>query len=189
MEEEKDPKEKEGIIESEEIIVSEEPSQPSEETLEETPEETTGKPVADEIETEWAAALHVEYDPEEARRRAEQAATPPPMPQMPQMPQPAQQPQPMQQPQYSQYPQPPKPAEQPPMPDTYLVWSVLATVFCCLIPGIVAIVYSTMVSSKYYVKDFEGARKASRMAQYWIIASIVLGVITAAVYIPLTLFT
>lgn len=178
MEEEKDPKER---GEREERV-----------DISRIPEEAPDKPEADEIETEWAAALHVDYDPEEARHRAQQAATPPPLPQMnqaPQMPQPAQQPQPMQQPQYSQYPQPPKPDEQPPMPDTYLVWSVLATVFCCLIPGIVAIVYSTMVSSKYYVKDFEGARKASRMAQYWIIASIVLGVITAAVYIPLMLFT
>lgn len=73
------------------------------------------------------------------------------------------------------------------MPQTYLVWSVLATVFCCLIPGIVAIIYSTMVSSKYYAKDYEGSKKASEMAQYWIIASVVLGVITAAVYLPLSL--
>ncbi len=126
----------------------------------------------EKIETEWANVLHLDYDPEEARRRAEQAApaTPPPFNQ-----------------------QPPAPHTEvsghtESMPETYLVWSVLATVLCCLIPGVVAIVYSTMVSSRYYAKDYEGARRASEKAQYWIIASVVLGVITATVYLPLSLF-
>ncbi len=147
----------------------------------------------DEIETEWASALHIDFDPEEARQRAEKAATPPPVPgnqipPVPASPQPPMQPygcQPQLQPQPHDAPQP---YNQEEMPETYLVWSVLATVFCCLIPGIVAIVYSTMVSTKYYAKDYDGARKASQMAQYWIIASVVLGVITATVYIPLALF-
>lgn len=144
---------------------------------------------SEEIFAEWAEALHLEYDPEEARRRAEKAAgpvTPPPAPIPNLVHNPAPSPYPFNQ-------QPPIPPasgfnNQEPMPDTYLVWSVLATVLCCLIPGIVAIVYSTMVSSKYYAKDYEGARRASENAQYWIIASVVLGVITAAVYIPLSLF-
>ena len=151
-----------------------------EETAAETPETSR----EEKIETEWAKALHLDYDPEEARRRAEEinlrasAQTPPPMPQ-----------QPVTQPPVPQQPIPqPAPYQQPePMPQTYLVWSVLATVFCCLIPGIVAIIYSTMVSSKYYAKDYEGSKRASEMAQYWIIASVVLGVITAAVYLPLSL--
>lgn len=140
----------------------------------------------EEIETEWANVLHLDYDPEEARRRAEQAApaTPPPFPQSFSQQPPAPQP-------FGQ--QPPAPhmemsGHTEPMPETYLVWSVLATVLCCLIPGVVAIVYSTMVSSRYYAKDYEGARRASEKAQYWIIASVVLGVITAAVYLPLSLF-
>lgn len=144
---------------------------------------------SEEIFAEWAEALHLEYDPEEARRRAEKAAgpvTPPPAP----IPNPAQNPAPAPYP-FNQQPPVPHASgfnNQEPMPDTYLVWSVLATVLCCLIPGIVAIVYSTMVSSKYYAKDYEGARRASEKAQYWIIASVVLGVITAAVYLPLSLF-
>lgn len=155
-----------------------------EETAAETPASTPETSREEKIETEWAKALHLDYDPEEARRRAEEinsrasAQTPPPMPQ-----------QPLAQPPVPQQPVPqPAPYHQPePMPQTYLVWSVLATVFCCLIPGIVAIIYSTMVSSKYYAKDYEGSKKASEMAQYWIIASVVLGVITAAVYLPLSL--
>ncbi len=72
-----------------------------------------------------------------------------------------------------------------PMPNTYLVWSVLATVMCCLIPGIVAIIYSSKVSSRYYAKDYEGAKRASDMAQYWIIGSIVVGIVVQTLYLPL----
>lgn len=141
---------------------------------------------SEDVLAEWADALHLEYDPEEARRRAEKATTPPPPPAPIINPAPA--PAPFS---FNQRPQAPNTtgfSHQEPMPNTYLVWSVLATVLCCLIPGIVAIVYSTMVSSKYYAKDYDGARRASEKAQYWIIASVVLGVITAAVYLPLSLF-
>ncbi len=83
----------------------------------------------------------------------------------------------------------PTPATEEAMPDTFLIWSVLATVFCCLIPGIVAIIYSSMVSSRFYARDYAGAKRASRLAEIWIIVSIVLGVITASVYLPIMLFT
>lgn len=75
-----------------------------------------------------------------------------------------------------------------PMPNTYLIWSVLITIFCCLIPGIVAIVYSASVSSRYYNGDIEGAKRASRNAQIWCIISIVAGIIWGTLYLPLTLF-
>lgn len=168
------------------------------ETEEEIKEIADGKDI--EIEEAWAEALHMEYDPEEARRRAEKASTPPPVIPRPPV-------QPMAPPPAPPQPAPYNPGTQPfgnepvqnpvnpapyrghqePMPPTFLVWSVLATVLCCLIPGIVAIVYSSMVSSKYYAKDYEGARRCSRLAEIWIIASIVLGVITAAVYVPISL--
>jgi phosphoribosylglycinamide formyltransferase-1 len=72
-----------------------------------------------------------------------------------------------------------------PMPSNYLIWSILATVFCCLPAGIVAIIFSSQVSSRYYNGDLEGSRKASRMAEWCIIISFVLGVITASFYLPL----
>lgn len=75
----------------------------------------------------------------------------------------------------------------PQMPSTYLLWSILATVFCCMAAGIVAIIFSAQVSSKYFAGDYEGARKASRMAEIWIIVSIVGGVITNTLYLPLML--
>lgn len=74
-----------------------------------------------------------------------------------------------------------------PMPPTYLVWAVVCTMLCCFIPGIVAIINATKVSSRYYAGDLEGARRASRNTEIWIIVSFVLGLITATVYIPLTL--
>ncbi|MCH5233846.1 MAG: CD225/dispanin family protein [Muribaculaceae bacterium] len=74
-----------------------------------------------------------------------------------------------------------------PMPSTYLIWSILVTVFCCFIPGIIAIIFSSMVSSKYYAGDIEGSRRASRQAEIWIIVSVVLGVLAATLYLPFML--
>lgn len=186
------------------VIREEEPLAEAEKTPVPETHEDQDMTREEKIETEWARTLQMDYDAGEVRRRAEEveqraaaqtglptpppmpgngAATPPPMPQT-QQPAPYQAPAPYgsQQP----TPQPPAPYGHPePMPPTYLAWSVAATVLCCLIPGIVAIVYSTQVSSKYYARDYEGARKASEHAQYWIIASVVLGVVTAAVYFPL----
>ena len=75
----------------------------------------------------------------------------------------------------------------PVMPPTYLVWSVVMTILCCTVPGIVAIIYSASVSSKFYQGDIEGARRASHNAEIWIIVSFVLGVITNTLYIPLSI--
>lgn len=74
-----------------------------------------------------------------------------------------------------------------PMPPTYLLWSVLMTICCCSIPGIIAIIFSAKVSSKYYDGDIEGARKMSHMAEIWIIVSFVLGVLSATLYMPLSI--
>lgn len=83
------------------------------------------------------------------------------------------------------------PAEQPrdaePMPPTYLVWAVVTMVLCCFIPGIVAVVNSSKVSSRYYAGDYEGARRASRNAEIWIIITFVIGVIFNTLYLPLSI--
>ena len=71
------------------------------------------------------------------------------------------------------------------MPPTYLIWSILCAVFCCIIPGVVAIIFSSQVSSKFYAGDIDGARKASRMAEIWIIVSVIVGVLAATLYVPL----
>lgn len=74
-----------------------------------------------------------------------------------------------------------------PMPPTYMVWAIVATVCCCLPAGIVAIIFSSQVSTRYYSRDYEGARRASERAEIWIIIAIVLGIIVNALYFPLAL--
>lgn len=70
------------------------------------------------------------------------------------------------------------------MPSTWLIWSILVTVFCCFIPGIIAIIFSSQVSTRYYAGDREGAKRASKNAEAWIIVSVVLGVLAATLYLP-----
>ncbi len=67
------------------------------------------------------------------------------------------------------------------MPPTYLVWSILVTIFLSRIIGIIAIVYSVRVSSCYYAGNYEGAAYASRQARLWVRvpAYIVLGLLLA----------
>ena len=70
------------------------------------------------------------------------------------------------------------------MPSTYLIWSILVTIFCCFIPGIIAIIFSSQVSTRYFAGDEEGARRASRNAEIWIIVSFVVGVIASTLWLP-----
>ncbi|WP_297117285.1 CD225/dispanin family protein [uncultured Porphyromonas sp.] len=60
------------------------------------------------------------------------------------------------------------PSARPPMPPTYLVWSILVTIFLSRIIGIIAIVYSIQVSSYYHAGNYEGAAYASRQARRWV---------------------
>jgi hypothetical protein len=49
----------------------------------------------------------------------------------------------------------------------YLVFSILATVLCCLPAGIVAIVYAAQVNGKLQAGDIAGAQLASKNAKMW----------------------
>ncbi len=64
-----------------------------------------------------------------------------------------------------------------PPPSSYLVWAILATLFCCLPFGIVSIVFAAQVNSKWTAGDFQGAMDYSSKARTWTIVSAVLGVI------------
>ena len=65
-----------------------------------------------------------------------------------------------------------------PMPNTYLVWSILTMLFCCVPTGIVAIIYSSKVSSRFSSGDYDGAKRASDTAALWIIVTVVLGLVS-----------
>lgn len=135
-------------------------------------------------ERQWAKALGEEFAVKQ---------TPPPVPgeeQQTQYQQPVQPQFVPQQPQYQQpYQQSMEHPQRPPMPRNYLLWSVLTTILCCFAAGIVALVFSTQVTSRYYRGDYAGAEQASRNAQIWIIASIVLSVISNTLYVPLMLIS
>lgn len=131
-------------------------------------------------DAEWAEVLGVPYDP---------AAVPPPVPQTAQTPPatpgstaPAAPASPAAN---AYYRQPAQAGDDGAMPPTYVAWAVIMTVFCCFIPGVIAIVCSSQVSSRYLAGDIAGAWRASRNTEIWCIVSFVLGLLTASFYLPL----
>lgn len=86
-------------------------------------------------------------------------------------------------------PQPATPLQGPePEPSTYLIWNILATILCCLPSGIVGIIMSSKVSRRYDTGDIIGARSASEAAAWWLIVSIVLGLVAVPFQLIATLF-
>ena len=127
----------------------------------------------------------------EQSEESEPSVTPPPVPQ-PSVPS-----QPVEGSENSEPSVTPPPVPQPPMPQlmlqppvtpeaeapTNLVWAVIATVMCCQITGVIAIVYGAMTSSANSAGNYEKARRYSDIAQIWVMVSIVLGLI----YMPIAL--
>ncbi len=54
-----------------------------------------------------------------------------------------------------------------PRPKTWLVESILVTIFCCLPFGIAGIVNAASVNSRYDQGDIAGAERASLQAAKW----------------------
>ena len=73
----------------------------------------------------------------------------------------------------------------PPMPATYLVWAILATLLCCMPFGIVSIVKASQVSSLYSQGRYQEAVAASEAAKKWAIWSAVAGVVISIIVIVL----
>lgn len=63
-------------------------------------------------------------------------------------------------------------------PKTWLVESILVTIFCCQILGIISIIYAAGVESKFYRGDVAGAESSSRTAKTLVLVSVACGVIT-----------
>ncbi|HEV7935634.1 MAG TPA: CD225/dispanin family protein [Actinomadura sp.] len=61
-------------------------------------------------------------------------------------------------------------------PPNHLVWAILSTIFCCQVPGIVSIVFSSQVNSKYQQGDYAGANDSSSKAKTWALVATGLGV-------------
>ena len=65
----------------------------------------------------------------------------------------------------------------------YLVQAILVTILCCLIPGIVAIVYAAQVNGKLAAGDVAGAQQASNNAKTWSWVAFGLGLGVGLIYI------
>lgn len=65
-------------------------------------------------------------------------------------------------------------------PHSYLAWSIVCLIFFFTIAGIVALIYALQVTPAYENGEDEKARKASSIAEMWVIVSISLG----AMFIP-----
>lgn len=61
-------------------------------------------------------------------------------------------------------------------PKTWLVESILVTIFCCQILGIISIIYSAGVESKFYRGDIAGAESSSKTAKTLVIISVAFGI-------------
>jgi hypothetical protein len=66
-------------------------------------------------------------------------------------------------------------------PDNKLVWSILATLFCCLPFGVVAIIKSAEVNSKWSAGDVAGANQSAADAGKWIKWSVIAWAISAVI--------
>lgn len=78
-------------------------------------------------------------------------------------------------------------SDEPPCPPTYLLWSVIAAVCCCTPGGIVAIVFSLLTTSNYRNGDYQKAVRMSERAEWAIILSIVLGLVTIPIVMALSM--
>ena len=71
---------------------------------------------------------------------------------------------------------------QPPRPNNHLALAIVSTILCCLITGIVSIIYSTQVNTKYDAGDYDGAMQASKNAKTWALVGIIAGAVFAIIY-------
>ena len=79
----------------------------------------------------------------------------------------------------------PENPEGSPRPSNYLPQAILSTICCCLIPGIVAIVFAAQVNGKWDSGDQDGAEKAAAQAKLWVWIAFGLGIASWVLYIIL----
>ena len=70
-----------------------------------------------------------------------------------------------------------QPAAAPPPVRTYLLGSILTTIFCCLPTGIVAIVFASQARGLAGAGDVPGALRKARRARLWVWISVVIGLV------------
>ena len=73
-------------------------------------------------------------------------------------------------------------------PTNYLPWSIAVTLCCCVIGGVVGIVYSVQANSKWEAGDYQGSIQAANTARTWLIASAIIGAVGGILWFGLSLF-
>lgn len=68
-----------------------------------------------------------------------------------------------------------------PKPKTWLMESILATIFCSMV-GLVAFFHALQVGSRYQMGDYEGAVRESAIAKRWLIIAMIVGVVINVIY-------
>ncbi|RXN31480.1 proline-rich transmembrane 1-like protein [Labeo rohita] len=71
---------------------------------------------------------------------------------------------------------PPLGEEQPPLPKDYLVESLLVTIFCCIMSGLVAVMYSYETRAALTRGDIREAEKTSQKARLLVMFSLMFGI-------------
>lgn len=81
-------------------------------------------------------------------------------------------------PMHAEAPQPREaaPAERP---ATYLGWAIAATLCCCIVTGVVAIIYASKVNPAWDMGHYDEALRASERAGMWCVISFVAGLVWA----------
>lgn len=68
-------------------------------------------------------------------------------------------------------------------PDSFMVWAILSTIFCCLPFGIASIVNASKVDGLWASGDYNGANEAARKARTWFWWAFGLGVVVVIINI------
>jgi hypothetical protein len=68
-------------------------------------------------------------------------------------------------------------------PKTWLVESILVTLFCCLPFGIAGIVNAAKIESRFYAGDYDGAKRSSEEAQKWTFMGFWIGIAIGIIYL------
>ena len=71
----------------------------------------------------------------------------------------------------------------PPVPDSYLAYAIVSTIYCCFPFGIASIVYASKVVSTYIAGDYTGAKQASENAKKWAIWAAIAGGVFWTLYL------
>jgi hypothetical protein len=77
----------------------------------------------------------------------------------------------------------PQQAAYAPKPSNNLVGAILVTIFCCLIGGIVSIVYAAKVDGLWASGDYAGATAAANQSKTWMWISLGVGLLVNLAYV------